>query len=207
MSSQKIKIGVLALQGTIEEHVSMTSRAFKSMNVDGEVLWVKRPEHLERVQGLILPGGVSTVMGRLLETGGLLDAVKDFTAGGGAILGTCSGMVLLASEVYDRVVGKTGQSTLKLLDITVERGAYGRQGESFEVDLDIPLLGEKKFRGVFIRAPVVQSIGGKVKPICHLDGRIVAVQQQNILATSFHPELTNDTRIHEFFLKVALHKA
>nr|MDO8078588.1 pyridoxal 5'-phosphate synthase glutaminase subunit PdxT [Candidatus Freyarchaeota archaeon] len=205
--NNRVKIGVLALQGAIEEHVSMTSRAFKSMNVDGEVLWVKRPEHLEEIQGLILPGGESTVMGRLLETGGLLDAVRDFAARGGAILGTCSGMVLLASEVYDRVVGKTGQPTLKLLDITVERNAYGRQGESFEVDLDISLLGEKKFRGVFIRAPVVQSIGSEVKPLCHLDGRIVAVQQQNILATSFHPELTNDTRFHEFFLKIAVHEA
>jgi len=125
MNSQKVKLGVLALQGAIEEHVSMTSRAFKSMNVDGEVLWVKRPEHLEEIRGLILPGGESTVTGRLLETGGLLDAVRDFAARGGAILGTCSGMVLLASEVYDRVVGKTGQPTLELLDITVERKSGG----------------------------------------------------------------------------------
>jgi 5'-phosphate synthase pdxT subunit len=196
-----VKIGVLAVQGAIEEHVSMTNLAFKSLNINGEVLWVKRPEHLEEIQGLIIPGGESTVMGRILEASGLLDAIKKFAHEGKPILGTCSGMILLADEVYDRVVGKTDQSTLKLLDITVERNAFGHQSDSFEGDLDIPLLGEKKFRGVFIRAPIVQRIGNKVKTLCRLDERIVAVQQQNILGTSFHPELTDDTRFHEFFIK------
>ncbi|MFB0562241.1 MAG: pyridoxal 5'-phosphate synthase glutaminase subunit PdxT [Candidatus Lokiarchaeia archaeon] len=201
MSSPKIRVGVLAFQGAIEEHVSMIKLAFKSLSVEGEVLWVKKLEHLEEIQSLVIPGGESTVMGRLLETSGLLDAIKKFANDGKPIFGTCSGMVLLAKEVYDRVVGKTGQPTLKLMDIAVERNAFGRQGESFEKDLDIPLLGEKNFRGVFIRSPVVQSFGDKVKPLCRLDGRIVAVQQQNMLATSFHPELTNNLRFHEFFLK------
>ncbi|WXG42481.1 MAG: pyridoxal 5'-phosphate synthase glutaminase subunit PdxT [Candidatus Freyarchaeum deiterrae] len=194
-------IGVLAVQGAIEEHVSMTKLAFKSLNMNGEVLWVKKPKQLEEIQGLIIPGGESTVIGRILETSGLLDAIKKFANDGKPILGTCSGMILLAKDVYDRVVGKTDQSTLKLVDITVERNAFGHQSESFENDLDIPLLGEKKFRGVFIRAPVVHRLGDKVKTLCRLDERIVAVQQQNILATSFHPELTDDTRFHEFFLK------
>ncbi len=201
MSNPKMRVGVLAFQGAIEEHVSMIKLAFKKLSVEGEVLWVKKLKQLEEIQGLIIPGGESTVMGRLLETNGLLEAIKKFANDGNPIFGTCSGMVLLAKEVYDRVVGKTGQPTLKLMDTAVERNAFGRQGESFEEDLDIPLLGEKKFRGVFIRSPVVQSFGDKVKPLCRLDGRIVAVQQQNILATSFHPELTDDTRFHEFFLK------
>ncbi|MGQ9721052.1 MAG: pyridoxal 5'-phosphate synthase glutaminase subunit PdxT [Candidatus Jordarchaeum sp.] len=201
MSNSNMRIGVLALQGAIEEHVSMTKLAFKSLKLEGEVLWVKNLEHLEEIQGLIIPGGESTVMGRLLETSGLLSAIKKFANESKPVLGTCSGMVLLAKEVYDRVVGKTSQPTLKLMDITVERNAFGRQGESFEEDLEIQLLGEKKFKGVFIRSPVVQSLGDNVKPICYLNGRIVAVQQQNILATSFHPELTDDTRLHEFFLK------
>lgn len=201
MSDSKMRIGVLALQGAIEEHVSMTKLAFKSMNINGEVVGVKKPKQMEKIQGLIIPGGESTVMGRLLVTSGLLEAIKKFANDGNPVFGTCSGMVLLAKEVYDRVVGKTGQPTLKLMDITVERNAFGRQGESFEEDLDIPLLGEKKFRGVFIRSPVVESFGDKVKPLCRLDGRVVAVQQQNILAASFHPELTGDTRFHEFFLK------
>lgn len=201
-----MRVGVLAVQGAIEEHVSMTKLAFNSLNIIGEVLWVKKPKHLEEVQGLIIPGGESTVMGRLLETSGLLDAVKKFANDGKPVFGTCSGMVLLAKEVYDRVVGKTGQITLKLMDITVERNAFGRQGESFEEDLDIPLLGEKKFRGIFIRAPVVESFSDKVKPLCRLNGRIVAVQQKNILATSFHPELTDDLRFHELFLKTVTQK-
>ena len=205
MSDPKMRVGVLALQGAIEEHVSMTKLAFKSLNIKGEILWVKKLEHLEEIQGLIIPGGESTVMGRLLENSGLLEAIKKFANDDRPIFGTCSGMVLLAKEVYDRVVGKTGQPTLKLLEITVERNAFGRQGESFEENLDIPVLGEKKFRGVFIRSPIVQSFGDKVKPICRLNGRIVAVQQHNILATSFHPELTDDTRFHEFFLKTVNH--
>lgn len=206
MSSSSVKIGVLALQGAIEEHVQATKSAFKSLGVEGEVLWVKKPEHLEGIQGLIIPGGESTVMGRLMETSGLLEAIKKFAREGKPILGTCSGMVLLAKEVYDRVVGKTGQPTLKLMDITVERNAFGRQGESFEEDLEIPLLGEKKFKGVFIRAPVIQSMGDNVKPLCRLNGKIVAAQQNNILATSFHPELAEDTRLHEFFIKKATKK-
>lgn len=196
-----MKIGVLAVQGAIEEHVTMTNLAFQSLNINGEVLWVKKPKHLEETQGLIIPGGESTVMGRLLETSGLLDAIKKFANNGKPVFGTCSGMVLLAKEVYDRVVGKTGQVTLKLMDITVERNAFGRQGESFEKDLEIPILGEKKFRGVFIRAPVIERFGEEVKPLCQLNGKIVAVQQKNILATSFHPELTDDLRFHELFLK------
>lgn len=201
-----MKVGVLAVQGAIEEHVSMTNLAFKSLNINGEVLWIKKPKQLEEVQGLIIPGGESTVMGRLLETSGLLDAIKKFANDGKPVFGTCSGMVLLAKEVYDRVVGKTGQVTLKLMDITVERNAFGRQGESFEKDLEIPILGEKKFRGVFIRAPVVERFGDEVKPLSQLNGRIVAVQQKNILATSFHPELTDDSRFHELFLKTVTQK-
>ncbi|MEM3593211.1 MAG: pyridoxal 5'-phosphate synthase glutaminase subunit PdxT [Candidatus Jordarchaeaceae archaeon] len=197
-----IRIGVLAVQGAIEEHTSMTNLAFKSLNISGEVVWVKRPKHLEEIHGLILPGGESTVMGRLLEASGLLEAIKKFGKDGKPVFGTCSGMILLAKEVYDRVVGKTGQPTLKLMDMTVMRNAFGRQGESFEENLDIPLLGEKKFRGIFIRAPVVDSFGNDVKPLCQLNDKIVAVQQKNMIATSFHPELTDDTRFHELFLKI-----
>jgi 5'-phosphate synthase pdxT subunit len=200
-----LRIGVLGFQGAIEEHVSMANKALSCLNIDGEVLWIKKSNDIKNIHGLIIPGGESTVMGRLSAYSGLLEKVKIYGKAGMPIFGTCAGMVMLANQVYDRVVGKTTQPILGLIDITVERNAFGRQGESFEADLIIPMLGEKRFRSVFIRAPIVRKIGPNVEPLCYLNKDIVAVKQGNMLATSFHPELTDDTRLHEYFLKLILH--
>jgi 5'-phosphate synthase pdxT subunit len=121
------------------------------------------------------------------------------------VLGTCAGLVLLSKNVLDRVVGKTNQPSLSLMDVVVERNAFGRQRESFEADLDVPALGKKTFKGVFIRAPAVREIGPQVNVLSKLNDVIVAVQQSNMIGTSFHPELTEDTRFHEFFINVVKH--
>jgi 5'-phosphate synthase pdxT subunit len=200
-----LRIGVLGFQGAIEEHISMTEKALSRLDIEGRVLWIKKASDIEKIHGLIIPGGESTVIGRLAAYSGLLEKVKTYGKAGMPIFGTCAGMVMLASQVYDRVVGKTTQPILGLMDITVERNAFGRQRDSFEVDLVIPVLGERKFKGIFIRAPIVRKIGLNVEPLCYLNKDIVAVKRGNMLATSFHPELTDDIRFHEYFLKLVLH--
>jgi len=201
----QLRIGILGFQGDIEEHRAMTERALDLMGLEGEALWVKRLREVESLHGLIVPGGESTVMGRLAAHNEALEAVKLRGNAGMPILGSCSGMIMLAQRVYDRVVGETKQPTFRLMDITVERNAFGRQRESFEAELDIPVLGEERFRGVFIRAPLVREAGSRVEALCRLNDEVVAVQQGNLLATSFHPELTDDTRLHGYFLK-SVHK-
>jgi len=195
-------VGVFGLQGDIEEHIAMTKLALAQMKLSGEVIWAKTPKDIERVDGLIIPGGESTVIGRLADYNKTLKAIKERIYGGMPVLGTCAGLIMLAKKVYDRVVGKIAQPTLGVMDIMVERNAFGRQKESFEADLKIPVLGEEPFRGVFIRAPVIRDVGPQVKPLCMLNETIVAVQQYNMIGVSFHPELTNDTRLHQYFLKI-----
>ena len=195
-------IGVLGLQGDVEEHIAMTKLALARMNLSGEVIWAKRLEDIEHVDRLIIPGGESTVIGRLAEYRGVLKAVKKRIYGGMPVLGTCAGLIMLAKKVYDRVVGDVEQPILGVMDVVVERNAFGRQRESFEADLNIPVLGCKPFRGVFIRAPAIRDAGPEVRPLCKLNGTIVAVQQYKMIGVSFHPELTNDTRLHRYFLKI-----
>lgn len=200
----RLRIGVLGLQGAIEEHVSMIEKAMGLMDLEGEAWWLKKSWEIENVHGLIIPGGESTVMGRLSTYNKTLRAIKLLGNAGIPMFGTCSGMVMLAQRVHDRIVGETRQPTSRLMDISVERNAFGRQKESFEADLDVPVLGETKFRGVFIRAPIVRETGQNVKVLCKLNREIVSVQQGNLMATAFHPELTGDTRFHEYFLKFVL---
>jgi len=189
-----MKIGVLALQGAFIEHEHVLAR------LGVQPVEVRLPEHLEGLDGLIIPGGESTTMGLLAQKWGLLEPLQAFARSGRPIWGTCAGMILLAKEVVD---GVPGQPILGLMDITVRRNAFGRQVDSFEADLAVPLLGDPPFHAVFIRAPVIERVGAGVEVLAALeDGTAVAVQQGNLLATAFHPELTRDERFHHYFLKL-----
>lgn len=197
-----MKIGVLALQGAVQEHVVATRRALQELELSGEVLKVKTPAVLESVDALIIPGGESTVIGRLSQRNGLLDKIRELALEGNlAIMGTCAGMVLLAKEVDERRVGQVSQPLLRLMDIYVTRNAFGRQRESFETYLTIPAIGPEPFRAVFIRAPAVRKLlSDSVEVLARFQGLPVAVRQGRLLALSFHPELVEDTRIHKYFL-------
>jgi 5'-phosphate synthase pdxT subunit len=180
-----LKVGVLALQGAVPEHM----RVLKRLGV--EPVAVKRPEHLADVAGLIIPGGESTTIGLLMQEYGLLEALGD---GHLPIFGTCAGAILLAKDI----AGST-QPRLGLMDITVVRNAFGRQRESFETDLDVKGLGP--VRAVFIRAPIIERVGPGVEVLATLNGQIVLCRQGPFLASSFHPELTDDTSVHRFFIE------
>jgi 5'-phosphate synthase pdxT subunit len=159
---------------------------------------VKRPDELERVAGLVIPGGESSVMDKLSRLFGLAEPLKAAIASGLPVYGTCAGLIMLADTVLDSI---DGQQTLGGFDLVVRRNAFGSQLDSFETDLDIPALGDPPVHAVFIRAPVVESVGPKATALAELaDGRVVAVEQDNLLGTSFHPEMTGDTRFHQYFL-------
>lgn len=186
-----MKIGVLALQGDFAEHIIMLKR------LGAETVEVRLPSHLHGLNGLIIPGGESTTIGKLAVDFGLLEPLREF-GNKRAIWGTCAGAIFLSKDA------RRSQPLLGLMDITVQRNAFGRQADSFEADLSIPELGEQPYHAVFIRAPIIESVSGAARLLAALpDGRIVAAQQGNLLATSFHPELTDDTRFHEFFLSLA----
>ena len=185
-------IGVLALQGDFAEHVAI----LRGLGV--ETREVRVPRDLEKLDGLVIPGGESTTIGQLLETYALLEPVRAHGASGFPIWGTCAGLILLAKDVG------TPQPVLGLMDITVERNAFGRQTDSFETDIDVHGLPGGAFHAVFIRAPIVSGVGGGVEVLARLDdGRIVAVRQDNLLGTAFHPELTADARLHRLFVEMA----
>ena len=186
-----MRIGVLALQGDVVEHVS----ALEESGVD--VIPVKTAEDLASVDGLVIPGGESTTVMKLLDRFELAEPVIARTREGMPLWGTCMGMIVVARDVTG-----TKQPTLGLMDISVRRNAFGRQNESAEVSLAIPALGDKPFPAVFIRAPWVERAGGSVETLGERDGHAVMVRQGNVLATSFHPELTGDRRVHEYFMRM-----
>lgn len=187
-----MKVGVLALQGDFIEH----EKILRSLGVDA--VQVRQPGQLRGLDGLIIPGGESTTFGKLAAEFNLLDPLRAFCKAGKPVWGTCAGMIFLAKDVGRK------QPLIGMMDVKVKRNAFGRQVASFEVDLDIPALGAEPFHTVFIRAPLIESVGKGVAVLARLgDGTIVAVRQKNLLATSFHPELTNDTRFHRYFMKIA----
>lgn len=194
-TDNEMKIGVLALQGDFAEHIVMLKK------LDTEAVEVRLPAHLESLDGLIIPGGESTTIGKLMVAYDLLDTIRDFGQDH-AIWGTCAGAILLSKDA------RREQPLLELMDITVERNAFGRQVDSFEAALDVDVVkkateSDAPFLAVFIRAPIIESVSADAAVICTLeDGRIVAAQQGKLLATSFHPELTGDTRFHEYFLSL-----
>ena len=188
-----MKIGVLALQGAFREHL----RTLAAIGVEG--VPVRLPRDLDDVAGLILPGGESTTMRQLIERWGLRQPILDLASGGAPLFGTCAGMIVLAREIAG---GEP--SILPLLDVTVERNAFGRQLDSFETDLAVPVLGDQPVHGVFIRAPIIERTGPDVDILARLDdGRIVAVRERNIVATAFHPELAGETRFHRLVAAMA----
>ncbi len=197
-----IKIGVLGIQGDIEENILAIAEALKNLNLQGTVESVRYSESIAELDGLILPGGESTVIGNLLSIqGNIFQTIKKKITEGMPVLGTCAGLIMLSKRTYDKVVGETKQKLFGVLDVVIERNAFGRQHESFEVDLDIPILGKELFRGIFIRSPIINNVGESVNILTKLNDKIVAVKQNNIIGTSFHPELSTDRRLHELFIK------
>lgn len=190
-----MKIGVLALQGDFSEHISMLKK------IDVETAEVRLPKHLDGLDGLIIPGGESTTIGKLAVAYGLIEPLREFGKSH-AVWGTCAGAIFLSNDV-----GRD-QPLLELMDVKVQRNAFGRQVDSFETDLEIDELlkatgTEHPYHAVFIRAPIIESVGSGVKVLSALeDGRIVAAQQEHLLVTSFHPELTGDSRFHEYFISL-----
>ncbi|MEM4577042.1 MAG: pyridoxal 5'-phosphate synthase glutaminase subunit PdxT [Candidatus Nezhaarchaeales archaeon] len=199
-----LKLGVLALQGAISEHVEALKLAMSKLNLSSNIELIKKPSDVDKVQGIVIPGGESTVIGRVAERVGLLKALRKKIDEGLPAFGTCAGAILLAKEVCDAKIGRVNQPLVGVMDIKIVRNYYGRQKESFEVDLSISALGDKPFRGVFIRAPAIESVGSKVEVLATYEGLPVLVRQDKILAATFHPELTNDTRIHELFIRSIL---
>ena len=188
------KLGVLALQGDVAEHAAMV----QSLGV--AVSLVKLPEHLDGLDGLIIPGGESTTIGKLLVAYNLQGKLRERALGGFPIWGTCAGMILLARAIAEDTA-LPNQPLIGIMDIRVRRNGFGRQVDSFETDLAIAPLGQRPFRAVFIRAPYIDAVGDGVAVLARLpEGPIVAARQGKFLATAFHPELTGDPRFHEYFL-------
>jgi 5'-phosphate synthase pdxT subunit len=191
-----LKIGVIGLQGDVEEHITAFQKAFSEFGVKGKAVWARRPPDLEDVDGIALPGGESTTISKLLTTFKLRDIIKDRASEGAPILGTCAGCVLLAKK-GDRLVERTRTELLGLMDMSVDRNAFGPQRESFEAPVKIQ--GMEGYPGVFIRAPLITKVWGKCRVIGTFDGKIVLAEQDKLLAASFHPELTDDPRFYELF--------
>jgi 5'-phosphate synthase pdxT subunit len=188
-----MRIGVLALQGAFREHLDTLG----TIGVEG--IRVREPADLAGVSGLILPGGESTTMRQLIDRWGLRQPILDFAATGAPLFGTCAGMIVLAREIAG---GE--EPVLPLLDVTVERNAFGRQLDSFEADLTVDVLGDTPVHAVFIRAPIIERTGPDVDVLASLeDGRVVAVRERNVIATSFHPELAGETRFHRLVATMA----
>ena len=186
-----MKIGVLALQGDFIEHEHM----LRQLGV--EVVEVRLAKDLEGLDGLIMPGGESTTFAKLAVRFGLVEPLRKFIQQGKPTWGTCAGLIFLAKDI-----GRN-QPTLGMMDVKVKRNAFGRQIDSFTTDLQVDVIGGAPFPGVFIRAPIIESTGPEVQTLCKLDdGTVVAARQDNMLATSFHPELTDDLRVHQYFLQM-----
>ena len=186
-----MKVGVLALQGAVREHLEALRRC------GAEAQGVRTAEEIAACESLIIPGGESTTIGKLMDRYGLIGAIKDLAASGRPLLGTCAGMILMAKAIESEA---QGQPRLELMDMTVERNAFGRQVDSFEADLEFTGVNGGRVRAVFIRAPVVKAVGSGVEVLARCEGRVVAARQGNLLALAFHPELTGDPRIHQYFL-------
>lgn len=184
-------IGVLALQGDVREHLIALASA------DALARPVRRPEELAEIDGLVVPGGESTTMSKLAALFGMLEPLRERVGAGMPVYGTCAGMILLADKILDP---HSGQETIGGIDMIVRRNAFGRQNESFEAAVEVAGIDGGPVEGVFIRAPWVESVGARAQVIAEHGGHIVAVRQGNALATSFHPELTGDHRLHAYFV-------
>ncbi|MDO8589138.1 MAG: pyridoxal 5'-phosphate synthase glutaminase subunit PdxT [Armatimonadota bacterium] len=186
-----MRIGVLALQGDYDKHLQMLKR------LGVEAVPVRTAEEVRQLDGLIIPGGESTTIGKLMRRFGIDEAIIEKVDQGMALYGTCAGLILMANDIEDSDQGRLG-----LLDITVRRNAFGRQIDSFETDMTVPELGPDPIRAVFIRAPFVTEVRNGVKTLASINGQPVLIQRDKLLASAFHPELTEDTRLHAYFLEL-----
>jgi 5'-phosphate synthase pdxT subunit len=184
-------IGVLALQGDVREHLTALAAA------DAAAVPVRRPDELAAVDGLVIPGGESTTISKLAVLFGLMEPLREAIRGGLPVYGTCAGLIMLADKILDP---RSGQETFGGIDMIVRRNAFGRQNESFEASVEVAGVEGGPVEGVFIRAPWVESVGAQAQVLAEYGGHIVAVRQGNAMATSFHPELTGDHRVHELFV-------
>jgi len=188
-----MKIGVLALQGAFIEHINILQR------LEVETSPVRLPNELDGLDGLIIPGGESSSILSLMQSSNLFQPLREFAQAGSPILGTCAGMICLAKNIAD-----SNMETLALMDMEVRRNAFGRQVDSFETELLMPALGHKPFAAIFIRAPIIEGTGPQVEILANLtNGTAVAAKQGKLMATAFHPELSNDLRFHSYFLEIA----
>ena len=196
-----MRIAIIAAQGDIEEHVLATRKAMEKMGIEGGAFATIKKEEVAKSDAIILPGGESTTISKLIHKSSVAEEIIKAAKEGKPVMGTCAGCILLA-KYGDEEVRKTGTKLLGLMDIWIKRNAFGRQRESFQAMLDIKGIG--KFEAVFIRAPAILKVSKEVDVMATLDNFIVAARQDNLLALAFHPELTNDTRLHEYFIKMAI---
>ena len=197
-----LTVGVLSIQGDVQENLISTKAALDELGFDGTVTDVKTPDEISQLDGLIIPGGESTTIGQLSLVNGSLKILKEKIDGGMPVLGICAGMIMLSKTANDKVVGKTDQPLLDILDIKLERNSFGRQRESFETDISLDSINIPKFNGVFIRAPSVSEVGSDVEVLSKFNDKIVAVKKGNVIGTSFHPELTEDNSLHKYFVNL-----
>ena len=197
-----LNIGILSIQGDVAENVSAIESALKELGTNGNVIQVKTPEQISSLDGLIIPGGESTMIGQLSLVNGSLKHIKEKIESGMPVFGICAGLILLSKNAKDRIMGNIDQPLLDLLDVKVERNSFGRQRDSFEAKISLEPINISSFHGVFIRAPSISDIGSDVEVLSKFNEKIVAVKQGNILATAFHPELTTDISLHKYFVKI-----
>ena len=197
-----LTIGVLSIQGDVEENLLSAKAAIDELGIDVKVIEVKTPDEISSLDGLIIPGGESTTIGQLSLVNGSLKILKEKIENGMPVLGICAGMIMLSKTASDRIVGKTDQPLLDVLDITLERNSFGRQKESFEASLSLDSINISKFNGVFIRAPSISDVGSDIEILSKFNEKIVAVKKGNVIGTSFHPELTQDISLHKYFVNL-----
>ncbi len=197
-----LNVGILSIQGDVQENLLSTKAAFDELGINGNTTQVKTPNEISKLDGLIIPGGESTTIGQLSLVNGSLKVLKEKIENGMPVLGICAGMIMLSMTVDDRVVGKTDQALLNILDIKLQRNSFGRQQDSFESDISMDSIGIPKFNGIFIRAPSVSDVGSDVKILSKFNEQIIAVKKGNIIGTAFHPELTTDISLHKYFVNL-----
>jgi len=197
-----LTVGVLSIQGDVHENLLSAKAAIVELGIDVKVIEVKTPDEISSLDGLIIPGGESTTIGQLSLVNGSLKILKEKIENGMPVLGICAGMIMLSKTASDRIVGKTDQPLLDILDITLERNSFGRQKESFEASVSLDSINISKFNGVFIRAPSISDVSSDVEILSKFNEKIVAVKKGNVIGTSFHPELTQDVSLHKYFVNL-----
>ncbi len=197
-----LNVGILSIQGDVQENLLSTKAAFDELGINGNITQVKTPNEISKLDGLIIPGGESTTIGQLSLVNGSLKVLKEKIENGMPVLGICAGMIMLSKTADDRVVGKTDQALLNILDIKLQRNSFGRQQDSFESDISMDSIGIPKFNGIFIRAPSVSDVGSDIEILSKFNEQIIAVKKGNVIGTAFHPELTTDISLHKYFVNL-----